>query len=145
MGELTARFARPLTESFEQLLANPGERKWRTKDRDNRTLSMTEVFLLGINARRPFEAVPLSDVVNRVRERVLHHTNRPDNLPALLAAKAVELQKKLGGERGDRSPIYYDPSVQTITIVDPYFKLWARWVRGPEIGGNLFPDSDGQR
>jgi len=138
MGELAARFAKPLTVGFDDILTQAGEKKWLTKDRDGRLLSMTEVFILGISARKPFEPAALSDVVKRVKDRILHGLNLPENLPAALAAKAVELQKKLGGVRGDRSPIFYDSAAQTITIVDPYFKLWARWVRGPEISGKLF-------
>lgn len=139
-GHLVSRFARPITEGFDPLLQTASDKKWRTKDRDGRMISMTQTFILGISHTRPFEPIALGDVVKRVREKILHKLHLPEQLPANLAKQAQDIQKRFGGERGDRSPLYYDPLSQTITIVDPYFKLWARWVHGAELGGKLFPD-----
>ncbi len=135
IGRLAGRFAQPLTTKFDALLSDPSSRIWKTRDR--RDLSLAELLVLGINHKRPFEPILLSEVVERLTERVLKKPV-PSTLSALLVQRITEIQTKLGGERGDRSPIYYDPVAKTVTIVDPYFKLWARWVRGAELSGKLF-------
>jgi hypothetical protein len=141
VGQLAGRYAEPLTTSFNPILDEGGERSWPTKPRDARRLTIAEVLVLGISHRRPFQAFALADLVARLEEKILQ---RPlaSTLPAQLVRKTLEIQEKYGGDRRDRSPIYYDPdpAAKTITIVDPYFKLWARWVRGPKLGGNLFAD-----
>lgn len=136
VGALAGRFAAPLTTSFDEILSDKTEKTWVT--RDGRKLSLTEILVLGISHKRPFEPFPLAELSRRLEEKILRKP-MPKNLSALLVQKMAEIQTKFGGERGDRSPIYYDPSSKSVTIVDAYFKLWVRWVRGPELGGKLFP------
>ncbi|WP_156807797.1 ATP-binding protein [Henriciella marina] len=137
-GQLAGRHSVPLTRHLDQIIDNGGDRKWLTKDRDGRLLSMAEVFVLGISHIRPFEPLTLEALKRRIETKILHKGHMPENLSGVLASKAMEIQRKMGGKRGDRSPIYYSPEEKTVTIVDPYFKLWARWVRGKDLGGKLF-------
>jgi hypothetical protein len=139
VGEMAGRYAAPLTTSFDTILDSGGERSWQTKPRDGRRLTIAEVLVLGISHRRPFEPISLDSLVTRLGERVLQKPVS-SSLAASLVNKTLEIQKKYGGDRQDRAPIYYDAAAKTITMVDPYFKLWARWVRGPALGGNLFAD-----
>lgn len=148
-GKLASRLAKPQTSGFEPVLGEIGEKKYRTKAKDGRTLTLTEVFLNGISHTRPFEPYTIDNLVKRVKEHVLDkgkiyetlgvaRTECDAELRKLLKGKAADIERRLGGERGDRSPIFYDKVAEAITIVDPYFKAWVRWVKGPELSGNLF-------
>jgi hypothetical protein len=124
---------------YQSALDGTSPSRWPTKDRDgNRLLTIQEIFLLGLSHKQPFEPISLEDMKKRILEKILNKNEAPQNLPALLAKRAVDLQSNLGGRIGDRSPILYDKDAQQVTIVDPYFKLWVRWVKGEELGGNLF-------
>ncbi len=136
VGELAGRFAKPLTRSFDAILDGACSQEQENQGRARSFAS--EVLVLGVSHTRPFQALALSDIIARLEQHVLQKPVAP-NLSALLVQKAREIQRKFGGERGDRSPIYYDQTNKTLTIVDPYFKLWARWVRGGELGGRCSP------
>ena len=132
--EIAGQYAGQETGRFERLAPPTEARSWVAKD--NRKLTLSEVVILGINHIEPLKPYPIDVMLKRLQDRILR-----DALPVTMKATLVQrlqlFEEKTGGEDGGPAPILYDEREQSVVLLDPYFKLWARWNKGPALAGKL--------
>lgn len=141
IGELIPFYIKSQTNSLANATFSKekiGDARIKLKPRiKSSSLTVGELFVFSISHQPPFVPIRFDNMVKRCHT-FLDKNAAPKNLKELLYNKALEAANELGSRKGSKPPIYIHPDGQELQIVDPYFKLWARWNFRQELAKEIF-------
>lgn len=128
--KLVRSYADRTTQNFDPI-RKADTKSWRI--RGGRLISLNELIVLGISHNHPFAPYNLDSFFTRLNERILVSRLTPQQKSAI-TRRLSELQDHFPGAYRGTPPVLYDSETRQVTMLDPAFKLWARWRLSPEIG-----------